>query len=261
MKRRIKSYLGRLAFAAGFHRTFFAKKALIVQFHRVDDRLVGDPISCSRVEFAEYCDFFARYFRVVTLEALVSRLERGDDIGGLCVITFDDGYEDNFTTAMIELERRNLPACFFIATGLVGSDHTPWWDENLPVRPTWMSWDQVREMQRRGFEIGAHTVNHVDLGVVAGQEANDEIVGSKRRLEEETQRAVDFFSYPYGRIDQLTEDNRVRVEQAGFRCCLSAHGGAVAPTSSPFRLHRMGISPWYLTPYHFGFDLMFLPAR
>ncbi len=258
MKLRVKTWLGALAFRTGLYRWFFRGRALVVLFHRVDDRLAGDPISCTTAEFERYCRFFRRYFRVVSLGELLDKLERGEDISRHLVITFDDGYLDNYREAASRLRAYRLPACFFLTTNFIGSNHRPWWDAELPFAPEWMDWEQVRALHEQGFEIGAHTVNHADLGVVVGAEAEQEIVESRARLEGEIRAHIPFFSYPYGRRHQLTEENREAVRRADYRCCLSAYGGIVTPDTDPFRLPRLGISPWYISPYQFGFEAMFM---
>lgn len=256
IKRSVKSALGWLAFHTGVYRRFFRDHAIVVLFHRVDDRYGGNPISCTRAEFTAFLDFFRRYFRVIPLAELLDGLGRGDNVGGRLVITFDDGYLDNYRNAAPVLTQRGLPACFFIATEFVGSARVPWWDEQAGIRSEWMSWDQLRDLRDQGFELGAHTMNHVDLGVVAGAEAIREIAGSKERLERELGSAVLFFTYPYGRAHQITEANRDLVRLAGFRCCLSAYGGSVPRGASPFHIQRTAISPWHISPYQFGFEAM-----
>ncbi len=223
-------------------------------FHRVDDRCAGNPISCTVAEFEAYCRFFKRYFDVITLGELIGRVARRDDVGRCLVITFDDGYRDNYEVAARVLQRMSLPACFFIATSFIGSRIRPWWDAHLPFDPEWMTWEQVRELDAAGFEIGAHTMTHVDLGVVGADEAWAEITGSRDRLREELGRAPELFSYPYGRVNQITEPNRELVKQAGFSCCFSAYGGAVRPGDDLFRLRRLPISPWFGSPYQLGLE-------
>jgi len=142
----------------------------------------------------------------------------------------------------------------------VASETVPWWDQEWKIRSEWMSWDQVRELRDMGFEIGSHTMNHIDLGVVKGEEARAEIVGAKKRLQEELGITVDLFSYPFGRRHQMCEENLELVRQAGHTCCVSAFGGAVAKTSDPFRLLRAPVSPWYISPYQFGFEALFFRA-
>jgi peptidoglycan/xylan/chitin deacetylase (PgdA/CDA1 family) len=252
--RYIKSVLGFLTFRLGLHRVLLRDKAVIVLFHRVDDRHASDEISCSVEKFERFCAFFGQYFVVVPLGVLVERLRRGDDISRHLVVTFDDGYLDNHQVAAPRLRRNDLPACFFIATNFIGSDRVPWWDRDAGIVSEWMNWDQVRSLAAQGFEIGAHTCNHVDLGVVAGNEARGEINDSGARLSSEVGESVGFFSYPYGRKHQITEANRQLVRDAGYDCCMSAYGGKVTPESSLYDLQRIPIAQWYLNPYQFGYE-------
>ena len=251
--RRIKALLGRAIFASGAYRLLFRDKAVIVLFHRIDDRYPGDPITSGTAEFREFCNFFQRYFTVVPFHTLIAKLQRREDISPPLVITFDDGYRDN-RRAADELLRRGMPASFFIATEFIGSDRVPWWDTKAGIISEWMSWDDVRSLRDDGFELGAHTKNHVDLGVVSGAEAVEEIDGSARRLVAETGAPIDLFSYPYGRPHQITEENREIVRKAGFVCCPSAYGGTVGKGNDPFRICRTPISPWHISPYQFGFE-------
>ncbi len=253
VKGRLKAALAWVIYRTGLHRWLSRGRALIVVFHRVDDRYAGNPISNTLGEFAGYLAFFKRFYTVISLGELLDRLQRGDDVSRCLVITFDDGYRDNFQEAAPLLLRFGLPACFFMVADFMGSDHVAWWDEELGIKSEWMTWDQVRELHARGFEIGAHTMSHVDLGVTVGDEAFDQIAGSKARLESELGSPVTFFSYPYGRRQQMLEENRDAVRRAGLACCLSAFGGAVRSGDSLYHLNRSPITSWYQSPYQFGF--------
>src|SRR5205807_7807336 len=97
--RRVKSLLGAVAFRTGLHRVLLHDRAVIVLFHRV-----GEPAGA----FRDYCDFFEKYFRVISLEELLDRLASGRDVSRCLVITFDDGYRDNHDVAAAELTLRRL---------------------------------------------------------------------------------------------------------------------------------------------------------
>ena len=156
------------------------------------------------------------------------------------------------------LAEHGLPACFFVGTEFIGSQRQPWWDEELAIRAEWMTWEQLRSLHAQGFEIGAHTMNHVDLGKpLDGDRAFEEIMGSRQRLEKELGTRIDYFSYPYGRRDQMTDENREAVRRAGLLCCLSAYGGDVKVGDDPHYLQRSPISSWHRSPYEFGFDSLF----
>jgi peptidoglycan/xylan/chitin deacetylase (PgdA/CDA1 family) len=109
----------------------------------------------------------------------------------------------------------------------------------------WMTWDQVREMRDQGFQIGAHTASHADLGVAPIEEARVELTESRQRLEMELGQIVDLFAYPYGGVENINADSRELVRKAGYRCCLSSHGGLTNDGTDPFHLQRIPISPWY----------------
>ena len=256
MNRTLKTALGFLAFRLGLYRILFRGKAVVVLFHRVDDRYASDAISCSVDKFDRFCAFFRRYFEVVPLAVLVDKVRRGEDVSRHLAVTFDDGYRDNHEVAAPRLKRAGLPACFFIATNFIGSDRVPWWDHDAGIASEWMNWDQVRDLAAQGFELGAHTCNHVDLGQVTGNEARREIVDSGARLAAETGGRVRLFSYPYGRKEQITGDNRELVRESGYDCCLSAYGGTITHGSNAFELHRIPVSQWHLTAYQFGFEAM-----
>ena len=244
--------LGALLYWSGIHRLAWRNRALIALFHRVDDRYPTDSLTYSRAQFASFCDFAARYFTVVPLSDLLARMRSGGDISRRLVITFDDGYRDNHRAAAPELRKRGLPACFFVTTGLVGTNQTAWWDAQAGIVSEWMSWDDVRSLRRDGFEIGAHTVTHADCGAIGGDCARREIAGSKEMLEEQLGEPVHHFAFPYGGPLHMTEENRALVRAAGFDCCLSTDRGTVRPGDDPYRLNRIPIDTWYQSPYDFG---------
>jgi peptidoglycan/xylan/chitin deacetylase (PgdA/CDA1 family) len=252
-RRTLSAFLGALVYGSGIHKLVWRNQALIVLFHRVDDRYPTDPITCSRAQFAAFCDFFARHFKVVSLSELLERMRGGADISRHLVITFDDGYRDNYHVAAAELRKRGLPACFFVPTAFMGSEHVAWWDQQQEISSEWMTWDEVRSLRKEGFEVGAHTITHADCGCIAGEVAQHEIGGSKTVLEAQVGDRIQHFAFPYGDEVHMTEENRSLVRAAGFGCCLSSQRGTVRASDSPFDLKRVPINTWYGSPFDFGF--------
>ena len=236
-----KRWIGRVLLSPLLRRFVISKHVWVVALHRVDDLESPDPLTCGISEFSEYCEFLARTFRVVPLSEQLDRLGSNAS-GGTLSITFDDGYRDNFEHAAPILERLGLPATFFVATGFIGTDHVAWWDRSLPEAPKWMSWDQVRSLRARGFDIGCHTVTHADLGSVSAEKALHEVAESKRRLQEELGVDVDLFAYPYGGVGNMSAENLLVVKNCGLRCSLSCHGGVNRIGSDPFSLRRVPIN-------------------
>lgn len=256
LKQHVKTWLGRALSLTALHRPLLRDRGLVLLFHRVDDRLPPDGLTRTESDFETLCEFLGRHFEVVSVSDFVDRLRAGRSVGGCAAVTFDDGYLDNYRVAAPILERHGIPACFFVATNFVESNHVPWWDEGLPVEVEWMSWDQVRELQERGFEIGCHTMTHPDLGVIPQSEAESEILGSQQRLASELPKPVRHFAYPYGGRAQATHPSVAAVRRAGFDSCLSAYGGLVANREDPYRVQRMPISGWFENPYQLLFEVV-----
>jgi len=264
MRGPLKDAIGHSIFASRLDTLLLRHTAVVVAFHRVKNICGGDGLTVSVPLFDRYCRFFRDHFNVVPLGDLVTRLERRLPLDRHLAITFDDGYLDNFENAAPILRKYGLPSVFFVVTGWVGGDVVPWWDREEGVRHPWMSWEQVRTLHRSGFEIGAHTRTHVDLGAVGGGDAETEIAGARQDLQQELGAAVDLFAYPYGSRANLSDANRALVKRAGFRCCCSCFGGAVTADTDPFRIARVAINRSLSSPHGFGFEVAFgrtlLPA-
>ena len=254
----MKDLIGQTVFASRVGALLLRNEAVIVAFHRVQETAEpDDPLTIDVGLFERHCRFFRRYFRVVPLRDIVEKLERGQRLKRELAITFDDGYRDNFETAAPVLRRLGLPATFFVVTQWIGTDVVPFWDRERGACHPWMTWDQVRALHDQGFEIGAHTRTHADLGRISGVEAQRELLGARLDLAVAIGAPADLFAYPFGGLDRLTDANRELVKDAGFRCCCSAVGGTNATGSSPFDLRRIPISAWHKSPSQFGFELAF----
>jgi peptidoglycan/xylan/chitin deacetylase (PgdA/CDA1 family) len=250
----IKNVLGRTMLASGFDRILLANTAIVVVFHRIAEAPEWDSLSVGVKTFARYCEFFARHFRVVPLGEIVDRLADGRCLDRQLAITFDDGYRDNFENAAPILERLALPATFFVVSDWIGTAVIPWWDRQQGFRHPLMTWEQIRTLHQRGFEIGGHTRTHADLGSLSGDRATEEISGARRELQERLGTTVDLFALPYGHPDNLADANRALVKAAGFRCCCWCSGGVNPGGTDPFQLARIPISGWYASPAQFAFE-------
>ncbi|MDW8029330.1 MAG: polysaccharide deacetylase family protein [Armatimonadota bacterium] len=114
-----------------FKRTFVPQRgAIILCYHRVAD-LTNSPrkLRVSPQRFAEQLDLIACKFTPISLAELVARIQNGTVLHNAVVVTFDDGYADNFWNAKPLLERFGVPATVFVTTGFVGTGKEFYWDE------------------------------------------------------------------------------------------------------------------------------------
>jgi peptidoglycan/xylan/chitin deacetylase (PgdA/CDA1 family) len=110
---------------------------------------------------------------------------------------------------------------------------------------------QVRELHRRGIEIGAHTVSHPILAKLDPAAAKREIAASRRALEEMIDSPVTAFAYPNGRptTDYAPLHAQIAAE-AGFALAVSTAWGAATRESDVFQLPR--IAPWDKRAVRYG---------
>lgn len=150
------------------------------------------------------------------------------------VITFDDGYMDNYEEAFPVLKEFGFPATFFIISGLAGQTNR--WDIVNGFRERrLMGWREIGELQRYGMTIGAHTVNHCMLNRVPEETASREVGECKRQLEDRLGTLVDHFAYPYGALNESIMD---LVKSAGYRSACSVEPGSNTTSTHLFRLRR-----------------------
>jgi peptidoglycan/xylan/chitin deacetylase (PgdA/CDA1 family) len=212
-------------------------RAVIVLLHRVTDDIPEDGLTVGVARFRRLCAMLRRRFHVVPLGEVFRLARAGAALPRRRVaITFDDCYGDNLAAARI-LAEHGLPATFFLPTAYVGTDQVFSWDRHLPPLPN-LTWDEVGQIVRLGFEVGSHTLTHPNLAALPAAEARHEIVESKRVLEERTGRPVRWFAYPFGGREHFRDELLPLVAEAGYEGCLSGDHGHVGRGMSGLMLPR-----------------------
>ena len=256
IKKEIKTALGWAADAMGISARRYSSVSTIVAFHRVNDDMPQDGLTCSAAKFEDFCRYFRSRFRVVGLRDQINGSRLGKDMGGTLSITFDDGYLDNFQIAAPILQKYRLPATFFVTTGFVGTSIVAPWDAALSMAPRWMSWEDVRGLASLGFEIGNHSDTHLNLAASSAEDILRDLSAAREKLEREVGVAARLFAYPFGGREDISDEARAIVRDLGFECCASCHGGVNSVSADPYRLNRIGIAEWFVTPQQFGLELL-----
>ncbi len=163
--------------------------------------------------FAEHLIYLrANGYRSVPLAAIAGEGGESGLAGRQVAITFDDAYEDFYSTAVPILAEHGFTATVFVVSsfaqhperGLNGQRH--------------MGWRQIEECRALGHRIGSHTVTHPNLYRIPEEQLVEEIIESKRVLEENTGAGIESFAYPYA----FPEHDRGFV--GSLRCILHAAG-------------------------------------
>jgi peptidoglycan/xylan/chitin deacetylase (PgdA/CDA1 family) len=212
---------------------------LILMYHAVGDNSESPSrYVIPRALFASQIAWLKRRrYNVLNLADLIKyRRENRLPPARSVIITFDDGYRDNFAIAYPLLQRYGFPATIFLVSDLLAKANE--WDREgeLVGRPI-LSPVEIQEMCQGGLNIGAHSASHPRLTDLTAIEAEDEIVRSRAALEHEFGPVMGF-AYPHGGYDRTIQEI---VERTGFQaaCCVEPGvNDAVVPL---FALRRIEV--------------------
>lgn len=206
----------------------------ILTYHSLDES--GSVISVRPADFAKHMrSLHNRGLRAVSLAELLHVLQDQRNWERTVAITFDDGFENIYHHAMPVLAGYGFAATVFLVSDYCEKDNDwPGQAAHVPRLPL-LRWSQVREMAAVGIQFGAHTKTHPNLNRLSDVAAREEILGSKKAIEDRVQHRVDAFAYPYGAYNSLTRG--VVREHFGVAC--SADLGYVRPGCDPVALERL----------------------
>ncbi len=140
------------------------------------------------------------------------------------LITFDDGYGNNYDLAFPLLKEFGMKACVFLVYETI-EQHNAWHDPKTEPWLKMLTWAQIKEMQDSGLvEFGSHTMRHRNLAELPLDELKWELAESKKRLEEKLGREMLGFAYPYG-SGAYRADVRQSALDAGYRFDFSIKQG------------------------------------
>lgn len=111
-----------------------------------------------------------------------------------------------------------------------------------------MDWDEVRRLAAQGFEIGAHSADHLNLARLDAATLVQQVAGAKSRIESRTGRPVHTFAYPYGGRSHYSRATMDAVRSAGYRGAFTAINGIVTGAQDVTELPRVALN-W---PYDFA---------
>jgi peptidoglycan/xylan/chitin deacetylase (PgdA/CDA1 family) len=104
-----------------------------------------------------------------------------------------------------------------------------------------LDWDGVRELKRSGFDVGAHTVEHVIVSRVDHAELVRELRASKATIENEIRSDCPCFAYPDGKTDDITPAAMRAAADAGYDVAFCVMDGICRRSANPMVLDRIWI--------------------
>jgi peptidoglycan/xylan/chitin deacetylase (PgdA/CDA1 family) len=186
-------------------------------------------LSVSPEQFEEHLRYLKQAgYETISLHDLALALQIGHPLPERpIIITFDDGYRDNYEQAFPLLMAYGFTATFFLITGFIDAG-----------KEAYVTWDQVIEMHEAGMEMEAHGHTHPDL---RGRDVDYlvwQVLGAKEAIEARTGVPVRFFSYPAGKYDELV----IRVlHSAHYWGAVTVNPGVEHTSDRMFELSRVRV--------------------
>ncbi|WP_423188084.1 polysaccharide deacetylase family protein [Alishewanella sp. d11] len=204
---------------------------MLIYHHVAEDTPRVSSVTPS--EFREHLSYLRdNNFQVIGLDVLIDQLKTGNPIAdNAVVITFDDSYENNFTTAHPILQEFGYPYTIFISPGAI--------DQRIgPV----LSWAQIKQMSDDGVLVANHAMWHEHMARPEQGESEaawlermqQSILQAEQRIKEETGQSHKWLAYPYGEFSDALEN---LVSELGF-IGIGQQSGAIGPLTKLTRIPR-----------------------
>ena len=222
------------------HKASASSAPVVLMYHSVNNhtrhRLVVQPsIFRAQIQY-----LLSNHWQVVPLSETIAEINAPTPKIKKVALTFDDGYEDNYSVVADILREYAIPATIFLISDYVGTKKIFPWFETTEKWAVSMNWNQIGSLQQSGMvEFGAHTKTHPLLSTVTSEKSLErEIITSKRSLEAKLGR-VNYFCYPAG---DYTSKATSMVQKAGYLGAVSVEPGFVKASTDPFLVPRIEIS-------------------
>jgi len=169
-------------------------------YHKINPEK-SDFLTVRSVDFERQIDFLLQKgYQFLSLSEILNLLEAGKQIPDKSVlITFDDGYQNNFDYALPILKKRKLKATVFLPVSFIGKTNI--WDQGSDHL---MNVETLKEAMPY-FEFGLHSFLHQDMSKISQDEIREDFQACKNALEAENIHYLPVLAYPYGRYPKNVE--------------------------------------------------------
>jgi peptidoglycan/xylan/chitin deacetylase (PgdA/CDA1 family) len=229
--------------------SFYSGYCLLLEYFKIN---VGSRILCfhginenptsqyavSATNFAAQMRFLVENYVIVSIEQLVKLLQDIKPISSnIIALSIDDGFQDFYTYGFPVLKHYAIPATVFIPTGFIGNKLKYEKKKVLP-QSEFLSWDEIREMNRCGIEFGSHSVSHKSLTKLTQPELRYELEHSKSMMETEIGKEITGFAYPYGTFRDVSPSIEQLLTASGYSWAVTSNSGINKHGSNKFALRR-----------------------
>ncbi len=203
-------------------------KVIVLNYHKIDNMNIS--LSVLPKDFEAQMKYLKENnFHTITPDELYSALSGSTELPeNPVLITFDDGYEDNYVYAYPILQKYGFKGTIFVITSFL--------DKNMK---NYVTWEQAEEMEASGtISIQSHTVTHSSMTELSDEQLRHELADSKQAIESHLNKPIHFIAYPTGtynlHIAQL-------VKEAGYDGAFTIKYGNVDKASNLYAIERIPV--------------------
>lgn len=212
----------------------------VIYYHNIHDEI---PEAVSINNFRSQIDFLiSQGYCFLSLRDAAIRIENGNLSQRTIILTFDDGYLDNYTHALQILTEKNVCATFFVVSSAIGFKQASF-DNGRTMLPM-MSKDHLLEMSKAGMEIASHTHTHAHMKRLiqfSYEKARYELMKSKEILENIIEREVVSFAYPNGQKGVFSDNTKRLLIDCGYKFAATTIWGGLKNDCDPYCIPRCQI--------------------
>jgi len=204
----VKSFFLR---ASGLLRQRLQNVQRIIIYHHIAPNAV--------LNFRRQIEYFANHYQILSLGDWIKKLENypalKEDI--LC-ITFDDAFHSVYERAAPILDEYAIKPCIFVPVAFIENsnmENNGQKNQHMKILDYSMTWNQLRDLFQRGYEIGCHSWSHADFGrdhINFDKELNQ----SKFRIEHEIGGKICYFAFPFGRDVNISQEAVEKAYEYGY---------------------------------------------
>ena len=200
----------------------------VLMYHSIDYNHMHSKLSVSPEDFRRQMEFIKNNYQPLRLIDLSRKIKEGKSVErGDIAVTFDDGYENNYSHAFPVLKEFGVPATISLIFDRIGEEG-------------YLNQEQIREMKESGLiDFSSHTLSHKFLTDYSLDIVNKEIFDSKKKLEDMFCWNFDIFVYPGGRFNS---EIKSLVEEAGYYAAYATSPGEQFDNDDIYALKRVRIS-------------------
>lgn len=212
--------------------------AKVLLYHKVGKlKNDQDKLAVSPDNFLKQILYLKKKYKIIDLNELGKKINLKRIDRNSMLITFDDGYFDNYKCVYSLIKRLNVPITIFV------SNFADSKQKNILINNS----NFIREMNKSGLvTIAAHTYSHQRLSLITAKEQKIDIQKNKNYLENILKKKIEYFAYPFGQKNDYTKVTMEILKRLNFKLSFTAFPGIITGHSNRYELPRYIVKNWCL---------------